>query len=88
MIDNTNPTVKDVTPLSDYRLRLLFSNNEVREFDVKPYLAKGIFKELCDNEYFNQVSVSFGAVRWPNDQDFSHDTLYILGEPISSRNAE
>jgi len=30
------------------------------------------------------VRVAFGAVEWPNEQDFSKDTLYILGTTLGT----
>lgn len=77
-----NPDVIEVFPLDSYRLRIVFaaetgSANEVKEFDVAPYLEKGIFCELKDPHYFARVRVAFGAVEWPNGQDFSKDTLYL-----------
>ncbi len=77
------PEVKVAIPLPDYKLKLQFSNDEVKEFDVSPYLDKGIFTELKDESYFNQVRVAFGSIEWPNEQDFSKDTLYLLGTPSS-----
>lgn len=35
--------VAAVKPLPNYELLLTFTNHEVRRFDVKPYLNKGIF---------------------------------------------
>ncbi len=40
-----NPRVKAVKPNPDYTLTLLFVNDEIRLFDVKPYLDIGIFTE-------------------------------------------
>lgn len=40
--------IKDVKPLSDYKLLLTFENDEKRYFDVSPYLDFGIFSELRD----------------------------------------
>ena len=71
-----NPRVKKVTPLENYRLDLEFDNGERREFDVSPFLEKGIFKELKDKTYFSRVRVSLGTVEWPNQQDFCPDSLY------------
>jgi hypothetical protein len=48
-----NPRVKEVKPEQNYMLRLYFTNGEVRRFDMKPYLDKGIFKELLDEALFN-----------------------------------
>jgi len=78
-----NPSVKIAQALPDYKLKIQFSNNELKEFDVSPFLDKGIFTELKNKGYFNQVRVAFGSVEWPNEQDFSKDTLYLLGTTIS-----
>ena len=77
-----NPDVKVAEPLADYKLRIQFVNDELKEFDVTPFLEKGIFSELKDESYFKQVRVAFGSVEWPNEQDFSKDTLYLLGNPV------
>jgi len=79
-----NPTVEAAEALENYKLKVHFDNGEVKEFDVAPFLDKGIFVELKDENYFSQVSVAFGAVQWPNEQDFSNDTLYLLGHPSAT----
>lgn len=73
-----NPSVKNVEPLDDYKLKLLFTNGDLEVFDVSPYLDKGIFCELKDDAYFKRVKVVSGAVEWPYEQDFSNDTLFLL----------
>lgn len=50
-----NPRVKDVKPNPDYTITLFFTNGEVKRFDVKPYLNRGIFQELKDKSIFNSV---------------------------------
>lgn len=70
-----------VEPLENYQLRLTFSNGEIRRFDVTPYLNKGIFTELQNIEYFQQIQLSFGRIQWPHEQDFSPDTLYLTSQP-------
>lgn len=72
-----NPRVKEVKPNSDYKLTLVFANGEVKLFDVKPYLDKGIFQELRDGTLFNSVKPFLGSVQWQNGQDFCPDTLYL-----------
>jgi len=74
-----NPRVKDVSPLSDYKLIITFDNGEVKIFDMKPYLSKGIFKELNDKRLFNSVRPFLGSIQWVNGQDLCPDTLYING---------
>ena len=79
-----NPYVVGVEVKQEYVLKLAFENKEVRLFDVSPFLDKGIFNELKDINYFNQVKVAFGAIEWPHEQDFSKDTLYLLSTPFES----
>ena len=79
-----NPSVKSVEPISNYKLRIQFENGESKVFDVSPYLDKGIFVELKDEDYFKQVRVAFGSIEWPHEQDFSRDTLYLLGTSLDT----
>jgi hypothetical protein len=76
--------VVSVRANDDYSLDLKFEDGSVRRFDVKPYLEKGIFKELKDRSYFKRVKVAFGTVQWPNQQDISPETLYIESRVIES----
>lgn len=77
------PRVVSVKPNPDYSLTLVFSNGEVRVFDVKPYLEFGIFRELTDKSLFNSVMPFLGSIQWQNGQDFCPDTLYIESFPIT-----
>lgn len=63
----------------DYSLDLKFDDGTLKRFNAKPYLERGIFKELRDLNYFKRVTVVFGTVQWPNEQDFSPETLYLDG---------
>lgn len=72
-----NPRVKEVYPDSDYTLRIIFGNSEEGIFDVKPYLDKGVFKQLKDRRMFNSIKVFLGSVQWANGLDFCPDTLYL-----------
>lgn len=72
-----NPRVKDVKPNPNYTLTLIFENGEQKIFDVKPYLDKGIFKELKDLKMFNAVRSFLDSIEWPHGQDFCPDTLYL-----------
>lgn len=68
--------VIDVKPLDDYKLLLTFENGENRIFDLKPYLDKGIFKELRDEKKFRTVRISFDSVEWSNQADIDPEILY------------
>ena len=69
-------SVKKVKPLSDYKLELTFENNEIKIFDVKPYLDTGLFKTLKDRHIFEMVKVSFDTIEWPNGIDLDPEVLY------------
>ncbi len=77
-----NPRVTKVSPEPGFRLYLEFSNGQRREFDVSPYLDRGIFRQLKDPRYFRQVRVSLGTVEWPDGQDFCPDTLYETSQVV------
>lgn len=68
--------VIDVEPLNDYKLLLTFENGEKRIFDVSPYLDKGIFQELKNEEKFRSVRVSFDSIEWCNQADLDPEFLF------------
>lgn len=72
-----NPRVKEVYPIENYQLRLIFTNGEEKIFDTKPYLEKGVFQQLKDPEEFNSVRPFMGSILWNNDIDLCPDTLYL-----------
>ncbi|HJP90973.1 MAG TPA: DUF2442 domain-containing protein [Pyrinomonadaceae bacterium] len=71
----------------DYTLDLRFSDGSVKRFDVKPYLKYEVFRELKDLSYFKQVTLAFGAVQWPHEQDIAPDTLFLEGSTAPVENS-
>ena len=67
--------IKIVKPLPDYRIYVEVADGRKGIFDLKPYLDHGVFRELRDVHYFNQVDILFGAVTWPHEQDIAPETL-------------
>ena len=80
-------SINKVKPLSDYRLELTFENNEIKIFDVKPYLDTGLFKTLKDDNYFKMVKVSYDTIEWPNGVDLDPEVLYEKGKVKSKETA-
>lgn len=74
--------VKNVTPLPNYRIRVEIEDGRVGVFDVTPYLKHGVFAELQDVDYFNQVGIQYGAVTWPYEQDIAPETLVAEMVPV------
>jgi hypothetical protein len=76
-----NPRVLFVKANDDHTLTIEFANGEVRLFDMRPYLDKGVFQELKDLSYFKAVRPVLGTIQWPHEQDLCPDTLYEDGIP-------
>jgi len=76
------PRVMAVVPNDDYTLTLTFTNGEVRRYDMKPWLDRGVFRELQNIGYFRCARVTFGTVEWPNEQDLCPDMLYLDSVPV------
>ncbi len=74
--------VQTVKPLPDYRIYVEIEDGQKGIFDLKPYLDHGVFRELRDVHYFNQVGILFGAVTWPRDQDVAPETLLTEMVPL------
>jgi len=72
-----NPRIKKATPMGDYALKLVFTNGEYGTYDCSPLLNFGVFQELQDHQYFQQVTVLDGTISWPHEQDICPDTLYL-----------
>ncbi len=43
---------------------------------MKPYLDKGLFKDLKDEKIFKSVRVSFDTIEWSNGLDIDPEFLY------------
>jgi hypothetical protein len=64
-----NPEVVNVKPEENYTLHLWFTNGEEGTLDMKPYLEKGIFKELQNENMFQTVKPFIGTIQWANEAD-------------------
>ena len=76
-------SITKVKALDNYQLELTFETNEVKIFDVNPYLELGVFKALKDEPFFQKVRVSFGSVAWPGGIDIDPEVLYEDGKPLA-----
>lgn len=78
--------VKQVKPLAEYQIYVELEDGSKGIFDLKPYLDQGVFQELKNVHYFNQVGILFGAVTWPHEQDIAPDTLLAEMTLLSDNN--
>ena len=72
-----NPEVLKVKPEENYTLHLWFDNGEEGILDMKPYLERGIFRDLKDLSVFNSVRPFIGTIQWSNEADLCPDTVYL-----------
>lgn len=68
--------IKEVKPLENYEILIIFENGEKRVKDMKPYLEKGVFKKLKDKNFFKSVKLAYGTVTWGDEIDLCADSIY------------
>ena len=68
--------VTQVNARDDFQLELTFNTGEMRLFDARPYLQKGVFKTLQQLDQFKQAYVDYDTVCWPGELDIAPETLY------------
>lgn len=76
------PQIAKVEVLPEYRLYIRFRNREARMFDMRPYLDKGVFKELRNEAYLKKVRIISGGIEWPHDQDVARRREKIIPKGI------
>jgi hypothetical protein len=72
-------TLQRARVIDGYQVRMTFSNNEIRELDLKPYLRGPIFKPLRDDyQLFRRLYVhpETETLTWQNGADMDPQTLY------------
>ena len=74
-----NPRVRNVIAGNDYLIKIRFDNDDIRIFDLEPYLNSGRFVELKEKSLFNSVQPFLGSIQWSNGLDLCPDTLYEDG---------
>lgn len=79
------PEVISITAHADYLLTVTFANGEVRQFDARPYLDRGIFVRLKNIGLFKLARVEHGTVSWPGGLDIAPETLYLKSTEIKNQ---
>ena len=79
-----NPRVKSVVARKRYKLEITFTDGVIGIYDCAPLLDWGVFAELRDVRFVNQVRASGGTVVWPHEQDICPDVLYTDSKRIVS----
>lgn len=78
--------IKNVNPLPEYKISVLFSEGVTKLYDVKPLFdAIPVFRTfLNEPELFFEVHVDTGGygIVWNDDIDLSCDEIYANGEQV------
>lgn len=76
--------VTEVSYLEDYKLRLRFDNEIVKDVDLQDELYGKVFEPLKEMELFKQVMVNreTNTIEWPNGADFAPEFLYEIGQEV------
>ncbi len=79
------PRIVSVDPQEGYRLRVRFTDDSVRIYDVSPLLDRPMFSALRDPELFRSVRIEPGgyAVSWNAELDISEYELWRHGVPVA-----
>ena len=76
--------ITEVKPIEEYKLILTFENGETRIMDMKPFLNKGIYRELKDKNKFKTARISFDSIEWCNKADIDPEFLYEKSKKIEN----
>ncbi len=68
------PTAIRVFPEENYQLRIIFDNQEMKRFDVKPYIRGEWYGKLANEAYFRLAKTDGFTVVWPDGQDLCPDS--------------
>jgi hypothetical protein len=78
--------IKSVSYVSDYKLALVFEDDNVRLVDLVNELDGEIFEPLKDLAYFKTVRVDpdLDTIVWDNGADLAPEFLYAISVPIKN----
>lgn len=76
--------ILEVTYLDNYRLRLRFNDDVIKDVDLQDELYGTVFTPLKDLHLFRQVFVNPDTltIEWPNGADFAPEFLYEIGHEM------
>jgi hypothetical protein len=70
------PRPKEVKPLDNYCLQVLYENGEIKIYDMSTLLEKPFYNKLKNKNLFNTVKVCDITLEWATGQDICPDELY------------
>jgi len=77
-----NPRVLTVEYKENYTLLIKFTNNELKQFDLKAYLHYPVYEELKDEKFCKKVTAIDGIVQWNNSIDLDPDLVCLKSDTV------
>ena len=79
-----NPRAIDVKFKKPFSLVITFINNEVKEFNLIPYLNYPVYEKLQDEAYCRKATVLGWIIVWDEETDLDPDTVYLESHSVIS----
>lgn len=75
--------VVEVKPEPGYCLFVRFKDGLTGRVRLRPEELTGALAPLLDVQFFEQVSIDYGAVAWPGEIDLAPDAMYeqVMSQP-------
>ncbi|RLA80879.1 MAG: DUF2442 domain-containing protein [Epsilonproteobacteria bacterium] len=70
--------------LNDYKLKLKFNNDEIKEVNLENEIYGEIFEPLKQKDFFKDFFISSNTIEWKNGADFAPEFLYEIGKDEKS----
>jgi hypothetical protein len=77
-----NPRAIDVEYISPYKLQVTFSNQQVKLFDLQPYLHYPVYAALQDESFCSKAKIQYGTVIWNEEIDLDPDRLFLESKEL------
>ena len=74
--------IKNAEYLEGYKVKLWFSNGEIRIADLSESLNGLVFEPLRNIELFKRFSIPYNTIQWKNGADFAPEYLHEISLPI------
>ena len=78
------PIAKKILNINNFKMQILFDNNEIREFEAKSIWDDKFWQSLKNKAIFESAYIDGISISWINDIDISPEDLYYLSQNINN----
>ena len=79
------PRPKEVKPLENYNLEIVFDNGEKKIYDMSHLIEMSFYKKLKNKNIFNTVKVSDITLEWATGEDICPEEIYQNSIAVATR---